>query len=312
MRLLNKKKHQQTDAPRRRLRDSEDRAVASSHSFKRNRTISGPSSVNYDSVNLKSDAFGSPRAHVHHLTIKRRKVFSTLLTILLAATLLWLLISNFTARPTIELSDKAISTVIDSKSYEKTIQDYLSINPMSRFSFLMNSAELSSFVSSKMPEVLSVKPSGMSGIGQTGFILTMRRPVAGWNINNKQYYVDSNGVAFEKNYFTTPEVQVVDNSGVIVQSSTAIVSNRLLSFVGLVVSTAKTSGFTVSKAVLPIDTTRQLDISFTGYDYYIKLSIDRPVGEQIEDAVRAVKYLTAKGRVPGYIDVRVSGKAFYK
>lgn len=312
MRFLNKKKYQQTDAPRRRLQNPEDKANASSRSFTRNRTIIGPSSVNYDSVNSKSDSFGSPRAHIHHLTIKRRKVFSTLVTILLAVMLLWLLISNFIARPTIELSDKAISTAIDSKGYEKTIQDYLGINPMSRFSFFLNQADLSSFVAGKMPEVLSVKPSGMSGIGQTGFILTMRRPVAGWNINNKQYYVDSNGVAFEKNYFTTPEVQIVDNSGVTVQSSTAIVSNRLLSFVGLVVSTAKTSGFTVSKVVLPIDTTRQLDVSFTGYNYYIKLSIDRPVGEQIEDASRAVKYLTAKGRAPGYIDVRVSGKAFYK
>jgi hypothetical protein len=42
------------------------------------------------------------------------------------------------------------------------------------------------------------------------------------------------------------------------------------------------------------------------------MSVDRPAGEQAEDAMRAIKYLQSKGMTPAYIDVRVGGKAYYK
>jgi hypothetical protein len=44
----------------------------------------------------------------------------------------------------------------------------------------------------------------------------------------------------------------------------------------------------------------------------VKFSVDRAVGEQAEDAARAVRYLDGKGMSPEYLDVRISGKAFYK
>lgn len=310
MNLFKHKK--QADLPRRRLHIEDEKPSVDDNVFKRNRTITGTRSAKFDSVNTRSDSIDSPRTHVHHLTIKRRKVMSILSITLLVSAVLWIVISNFTAEPIVSVSDTSVSVPIENKDYEKVVQEYLGINPMSRFHFLMDEANLSNYVSSKLPEALSVDQSGIVGIGQTGFIITMRKPVASWTINNKQYYVDSSGVAFTKNYFTTPGVKVVDNSGITVQSATAVVSNRLLSFVGLVVSTAKTSGYTVTQVTLPIDTTRELDISLKECSYYIKLSIDRPVGEQIEDMSRAVKYLVSKGRVPGYVDVRVSGKAFYK
>lgn len=310
MNLFNRNK--KADLPRRRLHIEDEKSSVDDNVFKRNRTITGTKSSKLDSVNTKSDQISSPRAHVHHLTIKRRKVFSILFSVLLICAMLWLFISNFTAEPVVSISDTSVSVQIDNKSYEKVISDYLGINPMSRFHFLMDKVNLSSYVSSKLPEVLSVEQGGMIGVGQTDFVLTMRKPVASWAISNKQYYVDSSGVAFEKNYFTTPSVKVIDNSGITVKSDTAVVSNRLLSFVGLVVSTAKSSGYTVTQAVLPINTTRELDISLKECGYYIKLSIDRPVGEQIEDMSRVIKFLASKGRAPGYVDVRVSGKAFYK
>jgi hypothetical protein len=154
----------------------------------------------------------------------------------------------------------------------------------------------------------------MVGIGVTNFAVTMRTPVAGWQINNKQYYVDSNGYPFESNYFPDPSVQIVDNSGITYKlgTTTAIASNRFLSFVGRIVSLTKASGYTVTQAILPPETTRELEVRLKETSYYVKLSIDRPAGEQVEDMVTAIKYFTAHGQSPQYIDVRVSGKAFYK
>ncbi|MNT76825.1 hypothetical protein D3C72_2158760 [compost metagenome] len=59
-------------------------------------------------------------------------------------------------------------------------------------------------------------------------------------------------------------------------------------------------------------TTREIDLRIRGVSSYIKLLIDRPVGQQIEDLTRALAYLKSKGQEPTYIDVRVSNKAFYK
>ena len=119
-------------------------------------------------------------------------------------------------------------------------------------------------------------------------------------------------MSFEKNYYLEPTLQIVDESGVTSKTGIAIASNKLLSFVGRVVSQANSRGYTVIEAILPIDTTRQLRIKLKDSNIVVKLSIDRPAGEQIEDMDRAVRYIKSKNLYPSYIDVRVGGKAFYK
>ena len=42
------------------------------------------------------------------------------------------------------------------------------------------------------------------------------------------------------------------------------------------------------------------------------MTVDRPAAGQVEDAVRAIRYLTNRGITAEYIDVRVSRRAFYK
>ena len=226
--------------------------------------------------------------------------------------LLWILISNFTATVIVSVPSTTISKSVDSAYYGKVIQEYLNINPMSRLQFFLNQSVLTTYVSDKLPEVASVKQQGRMGIGETDFSITMRTPVAGWVINDKQYYVDSDGISFEQNYFSPPSVQIVDSSGASLQTGTAIASKRFLSFVGRVVSLAQANGYTVTQAILPANTTRELEISLKDVSFSVKLSIDRSAGEQVEDMSRAVQYFIGNGRTPSYIDVRVSGKAFYK
>jgi hypothetical protein len=310
---MNLFKKKQSNTPRRRLAEHDERVTVldSSNIFKRNRTLTGTTSNHLGATNVKSD-LESPRAHAHYLANKRRKIFSVLMIILLSAACVWILISHFTAVATVSVSDASISKSINSSSYEQVIQDYLSANPVGRLRFLLDQSALSTYVASKLPEVKSVTQQNNIDIGKTNFIITMRVPVAGWKINGKQYYVDSDGISFEKNYFMEPTVQIVDNSGISPQTGVVVASKRFLSFVGRVVSVAKASGYAVTQATLPVNTTRQLEISLKGYSYPIKLSIDRPVGEQVEDMIRAVQYFASHGQTPSYIDVRVSNKAFYE
>jgi len=311
MSLFKKKK---TDIPRRRITQEEpQKPKASSAVFKRNRTLIGSSSNFLKTADSNKADFESPRVQVHHLTSQRRRIFSILLVILMSCAAILLILSNFTASASISLVDVTLSKKIDNALYEKAILDYMNVNPMSRFHFALNQSALTDYVSSKLPEVMSIQQKGLANLGTTDFVITMRKPIAGWQIGDKQYYVDSKGIPFERNYFATPDVQIVDNSGISLQKTgTAIASKRFLSFVGRVVSLSKANGYTVTQAILPADTTRQLQVKLKEVNYLVKLSIDRPAGEQVEDMARAVKYFSDRGRNISYIDVRVSGKAFYK
>jgi len=310
MRLFKKKSK---DLPNRRSNISlEEITNTRNHLFKRNRTLTGTTSNQLNTVYAKSD-LESSRTHVRHLSIQRKKVSIVLLFVILMSVPIWLIVSNFTASVVITSIDVSIKKPINKNKYERLIQDYLNTNPMSRFSFLLDTKSMNDFITNKAPEVSNVTPRNMVGLGKNNFVIKMREPVAGWKIKDKQYYVDSYGIPFEINYFEQPVVQISDNSGVSLHtSSMAIVSNRFLGFVGRVVHQSKLSGYTVTEANIPAGTTRELEVRLKEGNYLAKLSIDRSAGEQVEDMIAAVRFFASRNQVPAYIDVRVSGKAFYK
>ena len=291
--------------PSRRLADREPRVdEIASNQFRRNRTMSG---IRRDPM---TDA--SPRSKVHHLTRQRRKVGGIFLIVLIAIAALALLLTQMTAKALITSSTTTLSTAIDGKAYEKVINDYLGIHPAGRLRFLLDEQQLSDYASVVTPEVSSIKQTGANNIVETRFAITFRKPIAGWQINNHQYYVDDQGVVFEKNYYATPTVQIIDESGTSPEQGTTVASARLLSFVGRVVGLSKDRGYEVTQAILPSATTRQLDVHLQNVSTRIKFSIDRGAGEQVEDMARSLKYLSDRGQAPGYIDVRISGRTVYQ
>lgn len=308
MSLFNKKRK---DLPRRRDYGAGSTQAFSSNTFKRNRTLTGSTSNNLNSINADAD-LESPRKHTHKLANQRRKVMSILAIVIASIVLILITFNNFTASSSISVSDMTISKPVVGKKYEAVIKDYFDANPMSRFSLFQDQALLADYITNKLPEVSSIKRKS-TFLGRTNFNITMRSPVAGWQINNKQYFVDSMGVPFETNYYSTPLVQIIDNSGVNMQKGVgAIASHRFLAFVGRVVYFARLNGYVVTQAILPANTTRELDIKLKNASYFIKLSIDRPAGEQVEDMTSAVRYFISRQQNPQYIDVRVSGKATYR
>ena len=294
-----------TTAPSRRLSASEPRPATDGGQFRRNRTLSG---VRRDPL----DQPGSARSQVHHLTNQRRRVGGILLIVLAGITVLTLIITQLTARVIIAGSSTPLTAEIDSSKYEKVINDYLGINPAARFRFALDENQLSDYASVVTPEVKDIAQNGAVNLVETRFIMTFRKPLAGWQINGRQYYVDNEGIVFEKNYYDKPTVQIIDESGISPEQGSAVASARLLSFVGRVVALAGESSYQVTEAILPSGTTRQLEIRLKDVGPRIKLSIDRGAGEQVEDMVLALRYLSARGVSPTYVDVRVSGRAAYQ
>ncbi len=281
------------------------------HIFSRNRTLTGSTSSYVGDATRQAD-LQSPRGHIHHLARKRRRIGMVFLTVLLISAGLFALLTQFTAVVTVSVSDATLSKNIDDTVYVKAVNGYLSLHPFSRLRFALDTAALQNYLVNVTPEVADVQSIAFQSIGVTNIVLSMRQPVAVWAIQSKQYFVDANGVAFERNYFANPSVQIVDESGVSLEQGTAVISNSFLSFVGRVVTFSKERNYTVTQAIIPSGTIREVDIVLADTPTHVKLSVDRPAGDQVEDMARALEYLKNHGVTPGYIDVRVSGKAYYK
>lgn len=307
--MFKKRSSRGNDVVPRRRRIADDEFDAGSNSqgasgqFRRNQTLS---SYRHNTPEESS------RQKAHQLAKQRRKLggifMIVAITVLSLAFLLWQLM----AQVQVATTTKQLSTSFETASYEKAINDYLNINPAQRLRLALNEQALSSFVSQELPEVEALSLGSVAGVAKSAFSITFRTPVAGWQMEGRQYYVDANGVVFEKNYYEAPTVQIVDESGVTAEQGSAVVGGRTLGFLGRAVAQAQGRGYTIVKAALPQDTTRQVDVYFEGNSTRIKLSVDRGAGEQIEDADRSIKYLKARNITPEYIDVRIAGRAAYK
>jgi hypothetical protein len=304
------KKHR-TVTPHRRTSPPQQTAqeTTTGGAFRRNRTLTGSISSNVASPNEAKAQLKSARVQTHELATRRRRIGGMLLLALLGCGVFFGLIWQFTAGVRVVAVGVAVP---DTTRYEQAIQSYFSTRPIERLRFLIDTDHLNEYMQSETPEVAIVRIGGATGFGTSAFRIEMRRPIASWSVNNRQQYVDTTGTAFERNYFASPSVQIVDNSGVRVQAGQAITSNRFLGFVGRAVGLAKVQGYSVQQVIIPADTTRSVELRLEGVAYPIKLSVDRPAGEQAEDMSRAIQWLARQGRVPEYLDVRVSGEAFYR
>lgn len=313
MKLLQKKQH-----PKRRRVNSNVRTsrapeaeLETRYAFRRNRTLTGSLSSRVESVGGHSAELRSPRVQVHDLRRHRRRVGLILSGVALVVAGLSLLIYQSIALPHVSA---VTSRPIDSHMYEQKIQEYLSGRPIERYRFSIHLDNLATYLQTNgFPEVLSIAPDlHFDGLGATRFVITMRQAVVSWKSGSSQVYVDDKGNAFSRNYFEEPQVRITDKSGIQTKNNQVIASNRLLAFIGKVIGRMQANGFSVTQVTLPAETTRQVEVSMESVNYPVKFSIDRSIGEQSEDASRAIRYVDSQGIVPQYLDVRVSGRAYYK
>ncbi len=102
-----------------------------------------------------------------------------------------------------------------------------------------------------------------------------------------------------------PSVEIIDESGI-------GITNRTREFVGMLEQDFADLGYKLVRAAVPAGKRREVDVHVDGVPYYIKMNLDRGSAVSAEDADRMIKYLALKGFVPGYLDVRVEGKAYFK
>lgn len=310
---LFKPKKTRSDIPSRRRAahlDTERSEAVSRQIFRRNRTLTGSRSGLFGSATENQADLVSPRATAHELAAKRRRITKLFLGVsagaVVLAGLLWQLIA------TVEVYAGSGVALKGSEQYRQTINDYLLRQPLQRFRISLDESALTAYISASHPEVKAAELRQPSGLASSRIELTMRKPVASWSVNGQNQYVDDDGTAFTVNYFASPDIQIVDNSGIDPASGAAVASTRFLGFVGHVVRLSDTLGYEPASVTIPPATTRQIDVSYKNINYPIKYTIDRSAGEQVEDMSRAVKHLESRRISPKYLDVRVSGRAYYR
>lgn len=332
-RFIQKRGKRRTDGsavvPRRRLTDSDgvgrvsdsssqkdEFVVSRRQHFSRNQTFTGSTSDAVSSAAELSGTIQSPRAATHHLRRKQRTLGVRIIGLLLAVGVTLLFLYEFIASTTISYYGQVTSgaDIVEVRSYQQLVNEYLSGRPLERLRPFLNEERLVAYMNDNdASEVRQITAVSSAGLGRIQMVIKMREPVVAWTIDGQKRYVDSEGYIFTRNHYEEPEVTVVDESGISNSSDIkTVASSRFLQFIGRGVGFAKTEGISINQVIIPVDTTRQVQFAVTNKTRTrIKLSVDRPVGEQVEDAVRAHQYLKRQGVEVRYIDVRVSGRAYY-
>jgi hypothetical protein len=302
-------KRSEPAVPERRSSMKSD-AIQDSDTFRRGRTLTGSvSSAIRSSGEFQAD-LKSPRVHAHELSRKRRKLSAIFLAVCLVSTMLYVLVSQFTADPVVIVTPDA--SIRPDNVYAEAIDGYFSEHLSERWRMFTNIDTLRRYVQSVAPEVKNVTLRGSAGFGKSLFEVSFREPIASWEIGGQQLYVDAEGIPFERNYFSSPSLQISDQSGLTASSGQTVMSNRFMGFIGQVIGLAKAQGYTITNIVIPEGMTRQINVYVEGVGYPFKFTSDRPAGEGVEDMVRAHQWMQARELTPEYVDVRVSGRAFYR
>lgn len=305
------KSREQNLPGRRQVERQPSVVVEDAYAFRRGRTLTGSASSNVRTMSESQADLKSSRVQIHELRRKRRRIGVVLGATLLVVAGLFVLISQFTATPTVQASPDP-SLRLDTV-YASAINKYFSNHMSERFRFMTNTKQLTDYVQSVAPEVKNVTMRGSSGFGESLFEITFREPIASWDVDGDDLFVDGTGVPFTRNYFASPVLRITDRSGLSTTlSGESVMSNRFMSYVGQVIGSAKARGYTVESIVIPEGVTRQIEVHIKDIGYYFKLSSDRPAGEGVDDMTRSIQWMQSHQVTPQYVDVRVEGKVFYK
>lgn len=288
----------------RQRRSLVDRAPQQTDLFKRNKTVPG---VSVKTTSPKD----SSRQKVHSLSRKRKKLATMFGFVVIIIAILLLLIFNFTFKVAIAPSGQ-LSESIPADRYEQIITNFLDEHFMQRFHFLLNNQQLEKYFLVNNPEIKSATMGVGDQFGQTKFFLKMRQPIASWLVNGQQYYVDGQGVTFKYNYYQEPLLKIFDETDAPLEMGEIIITQKVLSFIGKTIDRLDDKGLKVVKIILPSGEMRRIDFVIDGVGAVFKLSVDRPIGEQVEDLERALSYFTQRNLSPDYIDLRLKNKAYYK
>jgi cell division septal protein FtsQ len=146
-----------------------------------------------------------------------------------------------------------------------------------------------------------------------GLIITvaLKQPSLGWMTGSDGHLLDADGTAIGPLPVGSKLPLVIDDSNLPVTTGQAVVSPRFVSFVTASAIQIPNTGLGITKYEIK-DTTLDLYLS-TNRGYQLILDTSRPVGDEVTDLKAVLANLKLTNKTPAqYIDLRISGRAYYK
>lgn len=261
---------------------------------------------------LRANNDPSERDNLKKLRARRKKILRLLQYSVFGLAVVAFLARFLVFEVQVDFTD--FKTKPDVAKYQTAIVDYLKRQPFERLVFNIDKSHLERSIQTSHPELLEITTITSGFLQPTNFKLKFRKPVAMMLVNQKRYFVDALGVPFVDNYHQMPAIEINDQSGIkqSKQLNQQLISGRFLRFIGQAIALSDDKGYQITSASIPTGTVHQIEFKVRGFDLYLKMTIDRDVAEQVEDATRSLDYLKKTGLKPQYLDVRVPNKVFYK
>ena len=251
----------------------------------------------------------SERSENQKLVIRRRKLGAFFVVLAIFISLISIFLFQFISKVSVVSNESKSQNL---SKYEKSVEEYLNINPSERILSNLNKNALLESLQKDYPEVLSISDIKFNGLTSYKIYLDFRKPVASWLVDGKEFFVDSEGVSFNINNFEKPSLNIIDDSGAIVFNGKNVASSSFFSFIGKLVSAANKQGLEVSKIRIPPLSLRQVEVSVKGVSYFARMSTADSAEGQIINFKKAIEYFRTHKISPNYIDLRIEGKGYYK
>ena len=251
----------------------------------------------------------SERSENQKLVIRRRKLGAFFVVLAIFISLISIFLFQFISKVSVVSNESKSQNL---SKYEKSVEEYLNINPSERILSNLNKNALLESLQKDYPEVLSISDIKFNGLTSYKIYLDFRKPVASWLVDGKEFFVDSEGVSFNVNNFEKPSLNIIDDSGAIVSNGKNVASGSFFSFIGKLVSAANKQGLEVSKIRIPPLSLRQVEVSVKGVSYFARMSTADSAEGQIINFKKAIEYFRTHKISPNYIDLRIEGKGYYK
>lgn len=251
----------------------------------------------------------SERSENQKLVIRRRKLGAFFMILAIFISLISIFLFQFISKVSVVSNESKSQNL---SKYEKSVEEYLNINPSERILSNLNKNALLESLQKDYPEVLSISDIKFNGLTSYKIYLDFRKPVASWLVDGKELFVDSEGVSFNVNNFEKPSLNIIDDSGAIVSNGKNVASSSFFSFIGKLVSAANKQGLEVSKIRIPPLSLRQVEVSVKGVSYFARMSTADSAEGQIINFKKAIDYFITHKISPNYIDLRIEGRGYYK
>lgn len=276
-----------------------ERAALSGQNFNRNQTISG----------IQKER--SERFENRKIVVRRRKMTGFFVALAVVSGLILAFLIQFVASFSVVNYDGG-QELSNAPDYVSKIEEYYSAQPIERIRSYLNKENLLDFIQKSHPEVEEIESLAVSGLSKYIFKVRFRKPVASWSAGNKKLYVDANGVSFEKNFYSEPDLTVSDESGIQASSGKTVASSAFIGFVGKLVSAADSQGVKITKISIPAQSLRQVQVFVDDVSYPAKMLISESAEGQMANFLKAINYFSKNNLAPEYIDLRIEGKGYYK